>query len=683
VVANGQATPITTFAVESPSTVTGANNLLIGIGAGTSLTSGYENVMAGTQSLYYNSTGYDNVAIGFNAMKGVTGINTTGSVCIGTQSGMYSLGNYNTYIGNSAGLSANSSSNTNTLNVGIGYLTLGNITTSRATLNVAVGASALRLLTTGRYNTAIGYQSGYSITGSGDGNTDIGYQAGYTNVSGTNNVCLGYGAGYYETGSSKLFIDNTARTNEADGRIKALIYGEFASTTTAQTLTMNSNAIVREDFSLLKKASSTSDSILVRDKNVVKYRLLAGGWALTGNAGTNPSTNFIGTTDNVSLLFKTNNLFRMALDSNGRVGIGIRLPSEKLDIDGNIKMTGSVTIGSRSGAIGQNSFTMGLALPTYGFYNDPEASGAFAIAIGPSSKSSGPFSISMGAGNTSSGSFSVALGLKNTASSTNSYSLGENNISTNDDALCLGNSNKATGVQSVAIGFLSYASGGNAFAGGSGGVSGNDTTRLKASGNNTFNYSQVWPGFTGVGAAANNSAILGGINNSIQSGATTSAIIGGKINVITASAKNSVILGGNNLTANDSNSVYVQNLYAMGKINISGTLGIGTTVPNNYAFAIKGKTIASDEITVKLYANWQWPDYVFGKDYKLPVLNDVETYLESNSHLPGIPSAADIKENGVPLAEMNSLLLKKIEELTLYIINLNKKVEALEESQKK
>ncbi|MFA4853265.1 MAG: hypothetical protein WC599_12175, partial [Bacteroidales bacterium] len=104
-----------------------------------------------------------------------------------------------------------------------------------------------------------------------------------------------------------------------------------------------------------------------------------------------------------------------------------------------------------------------------------------------------------------------------------------------------------------------------------------------------------------------------------------------------------------------------------------GNVGIGTDdIPSGYKLAIVGKTIASDEIIIKLQTEWY--DFVFGKDYKLIGLNELEKYVNKNNHLPGIPSASEIKTNGVPLAEMSSLLLKKVEELTLYLIEQNKKL---------
>ena len=85
--------------------------------------------------------------------------------------------------------------------------------------------------------------------------------------------------------------------------------------------------------------------------------------------------------------------------------------------------------------------------------------------------------------------------------------------------------------------------------------------------------------------------------------------------------------------------------------------------------AVDGK-ITCEEVLVKLSQNW--PDYVFANDYKLPELSEVKTFIEENNHLPGIPKASEIEKNGLKLGEMQRLMLEKIEELTLYIIELKK-----------
>ncbi len=100
-----------------------------------------------------------------------------------------------------------------------------------------------------------------------------------------------------------------------------------------------------------------------------------------------------------------------------------------------------------------------------------------------------------------------------------------------------------------------------------------------------------------------------------------------------------------------------------------GNVAIGTIDPKGYRLAVGGKAIA-EEVVVKLQANW--PDYVFEKNYNLPTLAEVETYINQNKHLPEVPAANEIEKNGIKLGEMNMLLLKKVEELTLYVLEQNK-----------
>ncbi|SDP94763.1 hypothetical protein SAMN05428975_3991 [Mucilaginibacter sp. OK268] len=106
------------------------------------------------------------------------------------------------------------------------------------------------------------------------------------------------------------------------------------------------------------------------------------------------------------------------------------------------------------------------------------------------------------------------------------------------------------------------------------------------------------------------------------------------------------------------------------KLYINGNVGIGTTDPKGYKLAVNGSAIATAMI-VKL--NSAWPDYVFKKDYQLPSLQEVKAYIDQNQHLPEIPSEQQITKEGLNLGEMNKLLMKKVEELTLYLIDEHKK----------
>eukprot|EP01133_Synstelium_polycarpum_P016615 gene16615-19735_t len=108
-------------------------------------------------------------------------------------------------------------------------------------------------------------------------------------------------------------------------------------------------------------------------------------------------------------------------------------------------------------------------------------------------------------------------------------------------------------------------------------------------------------------------------------------------------------------------------------LSLSGNIALGTSDVKGYKLAVNGK-VRAQEIKVET-ANW--PDYVFAKDYQLPSLKETEKHIQDNGHLPGIPSASEVKNNGVDLGEMNAKLLQKIEELTLHLIDMEKKNDAL------
>lgn len=108
----------------------------------------------------------------------------------------------------------------------------------------------------------------------------------------------------------------------------------------------------------------------------------------------------------------------------------------------------------------------------------------------------------------------------------------------------------------------------------------------------------------------------------------------------------------------------------------NGSVGIGTTSPGDFKLAVNGK-IRTKEVNVSMD---NWPDYVFEEDYALNPLSEVESYIKMNKHLPDMPSATEVLKSGVNLGEINSKLLRKIEELTLHMISLSKENEKLKES---
>jgi len=106
-----------------------------------------------------------------------------------------------------------------------------------------------------------------------------------------------------------------------------------------------------------------------------------------------------------------------------------------------------------------------------------------------------------------------------------------------------------------------------------------------------------------------------------------------------------------------------------------GGVGIGTMRTEGYRLSVDGKLRAA---SVKVYPIGQWSDFVFGDNYKLKPLSDVERFIKTNGHLPDVPSEEEVDKNGVDLGSMDAKLLLKIEELTLYVIESERRVNALE-----
>ncbi len=111
-------------------------------------------------------------------------------------------------------------------------------------------------------------------------------------------------------------------------------------------------------------------------------------------------------------------------------------------------------------------------------------------------------------------------------------------------------------------------------------------------------------------------------------------------------------------------------------LNNTGNVGIGmgtTPIPDGAKLAIGGKVVCK-EVEVTLTG---LPDFVFNDNYKLRPLYEVESFIKENKHLPDVPCEAEVLEKGLNVGEMNATLLQKVEELTLYMINLQKENDAL------
>lgn len=135
--------------------------------------------------------------------------------------------------------------------------------------------------------------------------------------------------------------------------------------------------------------------------------------------------------------------------------------------------------------------------------------------------------------------------------------------------------------------------------------------------------------------------------------------------IIFRNTSNTISVGSNNL----------MNFAATSYSFTTGKVGIGcVNNMNDFALAVQGGVVSTKVSVLDIDS---WPDFVFGNSYKLMNLYELEQYIYANQHLPEVPSAEEVSASGIDLGEMNSILLQKVEELTLHIIELQKQIDEL------
>ena len=396
------------------------------------------NTFFGYRAGLTSTTGNKNTYLG--AFTGSVGTINTNNVCVGYGAGSQNVASSITFVGYSAG-NANTSGIANT---GIGNLSLAANTIG--TNNTGLGNLSLRQNTTGTNNTAIGATS-LPINTTGQKNTALGSESLAQNIAGTGNVALGYQAGYFETGNNALYIDNDVRANLADGKLKALVYGNFNAVTTSQFFNINGTLGLIDDQSanyttftggnqagldidyVLPTAQGGVNTVLNNDgAGVLSWgagAVVAPGWLLAGNAGTIDLTNFVGTTDITPLNFKVNNQKAGRISSTGATFYGYQagnVNSSNLNTGVGYKALSLNTIGNSNVAVGYESLlsnTTGVANTAVGMQSSR------ITTIGQSNTSVGNYSLGVninGSSNTAIGSFALSGYTANYSTAVGAYS---------------------------------------------------------------------------------------------------------------------------------------------------------------------------------------------------------------------------------------------------------------------
>lgn len=335
----------------------GDYNTAFGSNALVNNTAGYDNTSNGAFSLAANTLGFRNTAQGGAALQS----NTLGNYNVA--SGYFALGSNqigvaNTAIGSYAGL-ANVGGNDNTV---LGYQGLhDNID---GNYNLAAGANANFHNTSGDNNTALG-NAAMSNTTSGDNNTAVGANAMVTQTSGNNNIAIGFNSALPSlAGSNQMSIGNVVYGSGMDSAANAKIgIGKQVPDAKMDIAASNAAAPANTDGLLIPRVFSfpvtnptaAQNGMMIYlstivgayaagfyywDSASVSWLPVGGktGWSIYGTANTNPTTHFIGTSDNSDVSLRANGAEAMRLEVGGNVGIGTNNPTTKLEVNGFTKL---------------------------------------------------------------------------------------------------------------------------------------------------------------------------------------------------------------------------------------------------------------------------------------------------------------------------------------------------------
>jgi hypothetical protein len=451
-------------------------------------------------------------------------------------------------------------------------------------------------------------------------------------------------------------------------------YSIHGSTYGGSIKNANSGNYALTDMSLYNDINSRSQFFLTSstfNNSYVSQAIIANTTGITAQ-GTG-GVALVSSEANASIKLATNSLERMRINGNGNVGIGTTAPTEKFEIfDTNNTATRLKISNTNGGSSAHSSVVVSSNGASAEFFARSSAPGGVG-ELGPNKagiSSSGTIAL-ITTGSSSPINFAPNFSAKMTVMPDGNVGIGTLSPSAKLNVhnagaptqVIIGNPSTATG------GFTSLLMGTSADTNGFGYIE-----AVKSSG---ASYGDVilsrWGGSVGIGTTTPdgfqvNSPI--GNENSSNTNNVRIGVMGGTPRILLDKAGSTpfeIDNAGGQLRIFNPGAVRLV-------VNSNGFVGIGTASPDE-ALTVRGK-IHTNEVRVDLLGAVA-PDYVFEPTYDLKPLAEIETYIKENKHLPEVPSAKEMEKNGVQLGEMNMLLLKKVEELTLHLIELKKENDLL------
>ena len=369
-------------------------------------------------------------------------------------------------------------------------------------------------------------------------------------------------------------------------------------------------------------------------------------WSLLGNAATNPAVNFVGTSDNQPLAVRTNNVERVRVTSSGQVGIGLTNPADQLSV----RNTGAGRAGFFQTDNGANN-----AAALSAVVQDGNGSAVFANILDAGNSAPGLYATTQGTGPAArlEGDTQVWNGQLEVREDNHQVAIVDDNNGNKTWTLTSHQDTSGIGLwEDATTGRLVVAAGGNVGIGTLGPAAPLHVNQAGETGTDIYVTSPEFARMRMVAEAPNPDVTL-----SIQARASSDGFTFAEIGTLSRHDLRLYTNGDYRVTIDD-----------------AGNVGIGTTEPNPlYRLSVNGG-VRAKEVVVET----GWSDFVFEDGYVLLSLAEVEAFIAQYGHLPDIPSAAEVAADGVSLGEMDARLLQKIEELTLHMIVLEKRITQLE-----